>query len=92
MKIDDVLLGKLEKLGMIEIAQDQKEDTKKQLSEIVGFMDNLGALDLDDIVLDNDLQTPMREDVVRDGGVRDMVLSTAPNAKDGFFIVPKIIE
>ena len=40
--------------------------------------------------------TPMRlrlrEDVVTDGGIRDEVLANAPDARAGFFAVPKVIE
>lgn len=38
------------------------------------------------------MDTPMREDVVNDGDCRDDVLANAPEAADGFFVVPKVIE
>jgi len=40
--------------------------------------------------------TPMRlkrrEDVVTDGNMADKVLSNAPDAREGFFAVPKVVE
>ena len=40
--------------------------------------------------------TPMRlkrrEDVVTDGDQQDKVLSNAPDAREGFFAVPKVVE
>ena len=40
--------------------------------------------------------TPMklfwREDVVTDGGYPDRVLENAPDARGGFFTVPKVVE
>ena len=40
--------------------------------------------------------TPMklywREDVVTDGGYPDKVLENAPDARAGFFTVPKVVE
>ena len=40
--------------------------------------------------------TPMkllwREDVVTDGGYPDKVLANAPDARAGFFTVPKVVE
>ena len=40
--------------------------------------------------------TPMalkwRDDVVTDGGDRDRVLANAPDARAGFFTVPKVVE
>jgi aspartyl-tRNA(Asn)/glutamyl-tRNA(Gln) amidotransferase subunit C len=35
---------------------------------------------------------PMREDVVNDGGDRDAVLANAPQAREGFYVVPKVVE
>jgi aspartyl-tRNA(Asn)/glutamyl-tRNA(Gln) amidotransferase subunit C len=34
----------------------------------------------------------MREDVVTDGGSPTEVMSNAPAAMNGFFVVPKVVE
>jgi aspartyl-tRNA(Asn)/glutamyl-tRNA(Gln) amidotransferase subunit C len=40
--------------------------------------------------------TPMRlkrrADVVTDGGMPERILSNAPDAREGFFAVPKVVE
>jgi aspartyl-tRNA(Asn)/glutamyl-tRNA(Gln) amidotransferase subunit C len=40
--------------------------------------------------------TPMRlkrrEDVVTDGDYQDKILKNAPDAREGFFAVPKVVE
>ena len=40
--------------------------------------------------------TPMRlkrrEDVVTSGGMPEKILSNAPDAREGFFAVPKVVE
>jgi len=33
-----------------------------------------------------------REDVVTDGNRSDDILANAPNAREGFFAVPKVVE
>jgi aspartyl-tRNA(Asn)/glutamyl-tRNA(Gln) amidotransferase subunit C len=38
------------------------------------------------------MKLPWREDVVTDGGRRDDILLNAPQARDGFFAVPKVVE
>ena len=38
------------------------------------------------------MQLKRREDVVTDGGRQDKVLSNAPDAREGFFAVPKVVE
>lgn len=92
--LDDGLLHRLEKLGMIEIDENKKEEIKRNLSDILGFVDNISSLDLDDIKLEaKDMKTPLREDVKQnDSSISRSILENAPDSKDGYFIVPKIIE
>lgn len=92
MQIDDKLLSKLERLGMIEIEEGKKEEIKSQLSEILGFVDNIASLDIQTLSSKIELKTPMREDIPQDSQIQQDVLSHAPRAEDGYFIVPKIIE
>jgi aspartyl-tRNA(Asn)/glutamyl-tRNA(Gln) amidotransferase subunit C len=33
-----------------------------------------------------------REDVVTDGNMQEQILSNAPDAREGFFAVPKVVE
>ena len=90
MKID---IQKLENLAMVEI--ENKEKMAKDLEEIVSFVEMLNELDTEEIepsfrVLD--ITTPLREDEPKKADIIKDVLSHAPKAKDGYFIVPKIIE
>jgi len=93
MKIDEKLVTRLETLSMVEI--EDKTKMAKELEEIVGFVDMLNELDTENIdasfsVLGN--STPLREDeAVKKDIIKD-VLTHAPKAKDGYFIVPQIIE
>jgi len=93
MKIDIKTIEKLENLSMVEI--EDKEKMAADLQEIVSFVEMLNELDTEGIeptfrVLD--VTTPLREDEpVKTDIIKD-VLAHAPKAKDGYFIVPKIIE
>lgn len=69
MTINDELLNKLEKLSAIKISPDKREDTKRQLSEIVGFVEVLDELDLTNIDYAKHGQTPFRADVVNLGNL-----------------------
>ncbi len=33
-----------------------------------------------------------RVDQVNDGGIQDQILNNAPDAREGFFAVPKVVE
>lgn len=92
MQIDDTLLAKLERLGMLEISAEKKEQVKSQLNEILGFVENLNGVDVLSQNKQEDKKTPLREDEVVQSHIASDVLAYAPHAKNGFFIVPKIIE
>ena len=93
MKIDEKLVSRLETLSMVEI--DDKKAMADNLAEIVEFVEMLNELDTSNIeatfsTLNN--PTPLREDEVIKREIIEDILSNAPKSKDGFFIVPKIIE
>ncbi len=94
--IDDKLLTKLEKLSSLKIDDAKREDMIKEISKIVDFVENLNELDLDDkdasfSVIEKG--TPFRDDKPsNDPKIIKVILDNAPDADEGFFIVPKIIE
>jgi len=93
MRIDVKLIERLENLSMLEV--ENKEEMAKNLSEIVEFVEMLNELDTENIEATFNVlnaSTPLREDIVKEENIIDDVLSHAPKAKDGYFIVPKIIE
>jgi len=95
MQIDDTLLNKLEKLSALQINDEKREEIKKQLSEIVSFVDVLNELDLssDEAVVSSIKGgTPLREDEPHLSDVVDEILKHAPSREGHFFAVPKIIE
>ncbi|SFV53304.1 Aspartyl-tRNA(Asn) amidotransferase subunit C @ Glutamyl-tRNA(Gln) amidotransferase subunit C [hydrothermal vent metagenome] len=96
MQIDNTLLEKLEKLSHLRIADSKKEEVMGQLTEILGYIDNLNELDtenLDAAFSTLEGGTPLREDIPREpNNIAEEILSHAPQSQDDFFIVPAIIE
>ncbi|WP_457596198.1 Asp-tRNA(Asn)/Glu-tRNA(Gln) amidotransferase subunit GatC [Hydrogenimonas sp.] len=96
MKFDDTMLQRLEKLSMLKIEEKRREAMIAELEKIVGFVEILGELDtenLDPSFATIEGGTPMRDDTpAEDPSVRETILKHAPEAKDGFFVVPAIIE
>ena len=96
MQIDKELLSKLEKLSALTISDDKKEEVISQLSDILGYVENLNELDtthLDSYFSTLEGGTPLREDIVSlDPNIPKSILEHAPQAEDDFFIVPAIIE
>jgi aspartyl-tRNA(Asn)/glutamyl-tRNA(Gln) amidotransferase subunit C len=96
MTIDDKTIEKLAKLSSLEISDDKKESLKKELGDIINFVENLNDIDVSHIeatFTTVEGGTPLREDVaVQDLEMSNHILSHAPRSEEGFFIVPKIIE
>lgn len=96
MNIDDALLSKLEKLSSVEIAQEKREETIKEIGKIVDFVENLSELDLDDKPASFSTiegGTPFREDIPSSNPqIIEDILKNSPKSEGGFFVVPKIIE
>jgi aspartyl-tRNA(Asn)/glutamyl-tRNA(Gln) amidotransferase subunit C len=96
VQIDNTVLEKLEKLSHLHIDDSKKEEVMGQLTDILGYIDNLNELDTDGLSASfSTLKggTPLREDKPREANsVAKDILSNAPQSRDDFFIVPAIIE
>ena len=94
--IDNTVLEKLEKLSMLKIEENKKEELAHQLTEILAYVENLAELDTESLsptfsTLSGG--TPLREDCPSTNReIATSIFSHAPNAENNFFIVPKIIE
>jgi aspartyl-tRNA(Asn)/glutamyl-tRNA(Gln) amidotransferase subunit C len=95
MSIDKDTARRVAHLARIEIAEADLGALAAELSGILGFMEQLREVDVDGVEPMTSV-TPMRlywrEDVVSDGGIPDKVLENAPDARAGFFAVPKVVE
>jgi aspartyl-tRNA(Asn)/glutamyl-tRNA(Gln) amidotransferase subunit C len=95
MSIDKETARRVAHLARIEVREADLEPLAAELSGILGWVEQLGEVDVDGIEPMTSV-TPMRlkwrEDVVTDGGIRDRVLANAPDARAGFFAVPKVVE
>jgi aspartyl-tRNA(Asn)/glutamyl-tRNA(Gln) amidotransferase subunit C len=81
MALDKATVAHIAALARIRISEDELEPLAGELSRILDWVEQLNEVDL-----------PMREDVVTDGGCRDAILGNAPSAAHGFFTVPKVVE
>ena len=89
---EDVI--KIAILSKLEFNDDEIENFRNDLSEILNYMNELNELDTEGIsplfnVLDLDDVT--RKDEVRDSLKQEEVLKNAPDKDENFIIVPKII-
>ena len=82
-------------LARIHVAEDSLEGLTKNLSDIVGYVEQLQQLDVTDVKPTSHavpLTNALREDKVLESLPNDQALSIAPESKDGCVKVPLVIE
>ena len=95
MSIDIKTARKVAHLARIEVAEEALPPLADALSNILAFMEQLNEVDIEGVEPMSSV-TPMalkrREDVVTDGGYQKKILANAPDTREGFFAVPKVVE
>ena len=79
-------------LAKLELDEEEKEQAKKDIGEMLDYIDKLGELDTDGIEPMSHVfpvQNVFREDVVTNGDEHEKTLKNAPDQKDNMFAVPK---
>ena len=95
MAIEQDEIEKIAELARIRIADDQIGQVTQRITEILGMVDQLQAVDTSDVEpMANPLDATqrLRADVVSEENVRDKFQAIAPAAEDGLYLVPKVIE
>jgi len=95
MSIDKDTAAKVAKLARIKVEESELDALAGEFNAILGFVEQLNEVDVDDVepmVSVEPMRLKRREDVVTDGGMPEKVLSNAPDAREGFFAVPKVVE
>ena len=81
-------------LAKLELHEEEKERAKKDMGEMLDYIDKLNELDTAGIEPMSHVfpvQNVFREDVVTNGDGSEETLRNAPEEKDGGFKVPKTI-
>lgn len=95
MKITDELIEYIGDLSRLELSAEEKEARKKDLTDILDYMDKLSELDTKDVAPMShpfDEVNRFREDVVTNKDRREEMLSNAPDKKGDYFKVFKTVE
>ena len=95
MAIDAATVRRVARLARIREPEDRLEPLARELSAILGWIEQLNEIDTDGVEPMTSAVAatlPMRDDVVTDGGDAEAILANAPAKADGFFVVPKVVE
>jgi len=95
MSIDTETARRVAKLARIQVDDDALPALADEFSAILGFIEQLNEVDVEGVEPMTSV-TPQRlkrrVDEVTDGDQQDKVLANAPDAREGFFAVPKVVE
>ena len=95
MSIDENTAARVAKLARIKVEDDALPALAADFNRILGFIEQLNEVDVEGVEPMTSV-TPMRlkrrEDQVTDGHQQAQVLVNAPDAREGFFAVPKVVE
>ena len=81
-------------LAKLELSEEEKEQAKKDMGEMLDYIDQLNELDTSAVEPMSHVfpvANVFREDVVTNGDGSEATLKNAPVKKDGGFKVPKTI-
>ncbi len=95
MSIDIETAARVAKLARIKVEDDALPALASEFNTILGFIEQLNEVDVDGVEPMTSVE-PMRlkrrEDVVTEGDQQDKILANAPDPREGFFAVPKVVE
>jgi aspartyl-tRNA(Asn)/glutamyl-tRNA(Gln) amidotransferase subunit C len=95
MSIDTETAARVAKLARIRVEEADLPALAAEFNTILGFIEQLSEVDVEGVEPMTSV-TPQRlkrrVDEVTDGDQPEKVLSNAPDAREGFFAVPKVVE
>lgn len=95
MSIDVETARRVAKLARIAVDDEALPALAAEFSAILGFIEQLNEVDVDGVEPMTSV-TPQRlkrrVDAVTDGSQQAAVLANAPDSREGFFAVPKVVE
>lgn len=95
MSIDESTAARVAKLARIKVDESALPALASEFNTILGFIEQLNEVDVegvDPMTSVTPQRLKRREDVVTEGDQQDKVLANAPDAREGFFAVPKVVE
>lgn len=95
MSVDIDTVRRVAKLARIAVEERELEPLVGELNGILDWVEQLGEVDIEGVepmTSVTPMALPLREDGVTDGNRQADVLANAPDTREGFFAVPKVVE
>ena len=82
-------------LARLELSEAEAGAMQAQMNDILAMIDRMAAVDttgVEPMSHPQEVTQPLRDDAVTEPDRRDEFLALAPQAEDGLYLVPKVIE
>lgn len=95
MKVDNALVDHLATLARLEFSGEAKENIKKDLEQMLDFVEQLNKVDLatvEPLVYISDSVNVLRDDVVEEHITKEEALKNVPLKDSDYIKVPKVLK
>lgn len=96
MAIDEKTVRRVAHLARLALPPERLAPMAQEISGILAWIEQLQEVDVEGVAPMTSAVAgaalPLREDIVTEGDNATAILSNAPKAEHGFFVVPKVVE
>ena len=96
MSVDKSTVVRIAGLARISVPEEDLDELAAEISNILGWVEQLNEVDTEDVMpmtsVTEGVVLRARDDTGTDGNYREDLLKNAPEEREGFFVVPKVIE
>ena len=95
MSLDESTVARIATLARIRLTDGEREKMVHELGGLLAWVEQLNEVNVDGVEPMTSVvgvKPVLRADKVTDGDRREAVLANAPEASEGFFVVPKVVE
>jgi aspartyl-tRNA(Asn)/glutamyl-tRNA(Gln) amidotransferase subunit C len=95
MSLDENTVARVATLARLRLTGAEREKMVSELGGLLAWVEQLNEVNVDGVEPMTSvagLHATLRADKVTDGDKREAVLLNAPEASEGFFVVPKVVE
>jgi aspartyl-tRNA(Asn)/glutamyl-tRNA(Gln) amidotransferase subunit C len=95
MSVDQATVRHIARLARIKVSDEEVGRLESELTGILAWVEQLDEVDtvsVEPMTSVIEVAMKMRDDVVTDGGIADIIVANAPRTEGHFFVVPKVVE
>jgi len=95
MALDKTDINNIAHLARLQIDEQDVEQYRHNLSDILGFVEQMNDIDtinVEPMAHPLDATQRLRQDIVSETNQREKFQANAPQAEEGLYLVPKVIE